>query len=59
MYVTGKKSSKSRSGRKSRPSSGRKHYDDSSDEEVDTLDQYHMVSIQVNTNLNIVRILIN
>ncbi|XP_026741827.1 Golgi-specific brefeldin A-resistance guanine nucleotide exchange factor 1 [Trichoplusia ni] len=43
----GKKSSKSRSGRKSRPSSGRKNYDDSSDEEVDTLDQYHMVSIQL------------
>nr|XP_049703696.1 Golgi-specific brefeldin A-resistance guanine nucleotide exchange factor 1 isoform X1 [Helicoverpa armigera]XP_049703700.1 Golgi-specific brefeldin A-resistance guanine nucleotide exchange factor 1 isoform X2 [Helicoverpa armigera]XP_049703701.1 Golgi-specific brefeldin A-resistance guanine nucleotide exchange factor 1 isoform X3 [Helicoverpa armigera] len=43
----GKKSSKSRSGRKSRPSSGRRRYDDSSDEEVDTLDQYHMVSIQL------------
>ncbi|CAH0589258.1 unnamed protein product [Chrysodeixis includens] len=43
----GKKSSKSRSGRKSRPSSGRKQYDESSDEEVDTLDQYHMVSIQL------------
>ncbi|XP_075980104.1 sec7 domain-containing protein garz [Anticarsia gemmatalis] len=43
----GKKSSKSRSGRKSRLSSGRRRYDDSSDEEVDTLDQYHMVSIQL------------
>ncbi|KAF9421264.1 hypothetical protein HW555_002736 [Spodoptera exigua] len=44
---TGKKSGKSRSGHKSRPSSGRRRYDDSSDEEVDTLDQYHMVSIQL------------
>ncbi|KAJ8712096.1 hypothetical protein PYW07_004938 [Mythimna separata] len=43
----GKRSGKSRSGRKSRPSSGRRRYDDSSDEEVDTLDQYHMVSIQL------------
>ncbi|CAB3230204.1 unnamed protein product [Arctia plantaginis] len=43
----GKKSSKSRSGRKSRPNSGRRRYDDSSDEESDTLDQYHLVSIQL------------
>lgn len=43
----GKKSNKPRSGRKSRPSSGRRRYDDSSEEEVDTLDQYHMVSIQL------------
>ncbi|KAG6462868.1 hypothetical protein O3G_MSEX013512 [Manduca sexta] len=44
----GKKPGKTRDGRKSRPSSARRRgYDDSSDEEVDTLDQYHMVSIQL------------
>lgn len=43
----GKKSSKNRDGRKSRPNSARRRYDDSSDEEIDTLDQYHMVSIQL------------
>ncbi|KAJ0174841.1 hypothetical protein K1T71_009949 [Dendrolimus kikuchii] len=44
----GKKPSKNRDGRKSRPSSARRRgYDDSSDEELDPLDQYHIVSIQL------------
>ncbi|KAL0821482.1 hypothetical protein ABMA28_004950 [Loxostege sticticalis] len=38
---------KSRDGRKQRPSSARRRDDDSSDEEVDTLDQYHLISIQL------------
>ncbi|KOB76027.1 Uncharacterized protein OBRU01_06368 [Operophtera brumata] len=49
----GNKSSKSSEGRKSRPSSARRRAnDDSSDEETDTLDQYHMVSIQTNILLS-------
>ncbi|XP_052751168.1 Golgi-specific brefeldin A-resistance guanine nucleotide exchange factor 1 [Galleria mellonella] len=41
------KKTKSRDGRKQRPSSAKRRYDDSSDEELDTLDQYHLVSIQL------------
>ncbi|KAM3959628.1 LOW QUALITY PROTEIN: sec7 domain-containing protein garz [Aphomia sociella] len=43
----GNKSTKSRDGRKTRPSSAKQRYDDSSDEEDETVDQYHMVSIQL------------
>ncbi|CAH2983926.1 unnamed protein product [Chilo suppressalis] len=38
---------KSQDGKKQRSSSSRRQNPDSSDEEVDTLDQYHMVSIQL------------